>query len=68
MARMKKVWSVRHRDGWCATANGECPPEEAASVPTACGQFVILPGGSDKLIPDFPDCLAALHAKLAAAA
>jgi hypothetical protein len=57
---LSERWCVRHRDGWCATKNGKRHADTQDSVPTKCGYFVILPGGSERRAPDCPDCLAAL--------
>ncbi len=51
------VWCVQHRDGWCATADGAAPADDATSVKTACGYFVTLPFGSKRRKPDCQDCL-----------
>lgn len=52
-------WCVRHHDGWCAVADNAKPKEDVTSVPTKCGQFVILPLGTSKREPTCPECLAA---------
>jgi hypothetical protein len=56
-------WSVEHRDGLCATKTGMRPAENAASVPTLCGQFVILPIDYSQDEPDCPECIASLIAR-----
>lgn len=53
-------WLVRHRDGSCATKTGMRPAESAASVPTLCGQFVILPMGYEQGDPDCDECASLL--------
>ena len=60
---MKPVWSVRHRTGWCATRTGRQHNEEAFSVKTLCGYTIALPWGSEKRVPDCPDCLAFMRPK-----
>lgn len=54
---MKKVWCVRHRDGWCAVRGNFEFPEEITSVETVCLHFVTLPGGCEKRLPDCQQCL-----------
>jgi hypothetical protein len=56
-----KRWCVRHRNGWCATATGKPFPETRDSVKTACGYFVILPGGCEFREPDCKECKAKTH-------
>lgn len=56
------MWSVQHRDGWHATADGKCPDEDATSVATLCGHFVTLPWSSEYRTPDCTECQAALAA------
>lgn len=59
------VWIVKHRTGWCATANAgrTRPDRNAISDETACGMFVTMRWGQEKGEPDCPDCLRALRAK-----
>lgn len=51
------VWSVRHRDGWCAIRDNRDHGQRATSVPTACGMFVTLPWGQEQRDPDCPTCV-----------
>lgn len=59
---MRPVWCVRYRAGdgewesWCAVAGNSKPDEDAASVPTKCGHFVILPLGTSKREPTCSEC------------
>lgn len=54
----RSVWCVKSRgDLWCATADGKLHSEEAASVATKCGYFVILPIGASKRRPTCRECL-----------
>lgn len=55
-----KVWCVRHRDGWCATATGKKARDSALSVKTKCGNSVILHWGSQERQPNCPECLSEL--------
>ena len=55
--RVKDVWCVQHRGGWCAVADKKCPDEDASSVETKCGHFVILPWSSTKRIPTCVECI-----------
>lgn len=54
----RPVWCVRHRDGWCATKGGRRPDPEAWSDLTRCGYQVLLRWGSEKRLPDCPECRA----------
>jgi hypothetical protein len=55
---------VKHRHGWCATADNREPAEGTDWVPTLCGidggTGIVAPGGYDKREPDCADCLALL--------
>ena len=59
---MAKVWCVRYRDeggdrdAWCAVAGNIKPDEDATSVPTKCGHFVILPLGTSRREPTCAEC------------
>lgn len=52
----RERWCVKHATGWCATKTGRPPREDATSVPTRCGYFVVLPGGTRKMIPTCAEC------------
>lgn len=47
----KKVWCVRHREGWCATATGKSFKEEQGTVKTKCRHYVIMPLGCEFRVP-----------------
>lgn len=55
-------WCAKHRDGWCAVAGDQEPPEGMDNVPTVCSHVVVFPGGFDHRTPTCPDCLTALQA------
>lgn len=55
---MKKIWCVRSREGWCATATGR--RESTTNVKTRCGRYVVLPWGSALRRPDCANCIAKL--------
>jgi hypothetical protein len=55
--RVRAVWCVRHRDGWCATKTGKPHQEDATSVPTRCGHHVVLPMGSTRHVPTCVECI-----------
>lgn len=56
-------WCVKHREGWCAVKGNRRFAEDADSVPTLCGHFVIFPGGIKRGEPDCPECLTKLGKK-----
>jgi hypothetical protein len=58
--RPAERWCVLSRDGWCLTKHNRKPAEGADAVPTACGWFVVLPGGFDQREPTCRDCVAFL--------
>lgn len=53
-------WCVKHKKGWCAI-KGPRPKETATNVPTKCGEFVILPHGTERRVPTCKKCLAAVE-------
>jgi len=57
-----KPWIVHHRNGWCALPAGAEPDPDACNDPTLCGYVVTLRGGSNRGMPDCPECLAVLNA------
>lgn len=50
------AWLVKHREGTCATKSGQRHAADAASVETLCGQYVVLPLGSERGTPDCDEC------------
>ena len=48
--------------GWCALPLGAEPDPEAFNDPTLCGYVVTMRGGSNRGMPDCPQCLAILNA------
>ena len=52
-----RVWCIRHREGWCATATGKPSKDGSDNVATVCQHFVIMPGGCKVCKPDCPECL-----------
>ena len=63
ISKAKPVWCVKHRTGWCATSRGRLPDPEAWSDKTRCGHFVLLRWGSERRIPDCPECLKVMRAR-----
>lgn len=55
------LWIVHHREGWCTLPPGAEPDPEALNDPTLCGYVVNLRGGTDRGMPDCPDCLTVLR-------
>jgi hypothetical protein len=54
-----KRWCIRDRHyEWCATADGKKPDENAGSVGTACGEYVIFPHGIEWRVPTCKTCKA----------
>jgi len=53
---MRRVWCVRHRDGWCATKRGRRPDPDAIQDETRCNHFIVMRWGSEKREPDCPEC------------
>ncbi len=60
-----KPWIVHHREGWCALPPGAVPDPEALNDPTLCGYVVTMRGGSNRGIPDCPECLALMETQAA---
>ena len=43
----RATWCIKDKAGiWCATADGGKPDENATSVATACGDWIVLPHGT----------------------
>lgn len=57
MSELEPVWCVGHEHGWCATAYGRQFGEKSLSVKTLCDCRITRPLGSDRRIPDCPQCI-----------
>ena len=64
-APMIDVWCVKHRDGWCATRDGE-PERGAFKVPTKCGNYVMLPWDFNMRLPTCAECYRQLEGQIKA--
>lgn len=51
-----KVWCVKHNDGWCAIKENYLPKEGETNIPTACGQYIVLPYAFEQREPDCRGC------------
>lgn len=54
------MWCVKHKDGWCATADNKPWNERDFNVKTLCNHQVILPLGCKNGQPSCDECLRAL--------
>lgn len=55
--RLKRVWCVSHRDGWCAMKTQPVgQPQYRDHKPTLCGMVVTLPWGFSRMIPSCEEC------------
>lgn len=61
--RIPFVWCVRHRGGYCATADGKDYKQDEDHVRTLCNNVVTLPWGSARISPDCPECIKLLTEK-----
>ena len=52
----KRVWCVRHHDGWCAIQDNQPHHLNDNNTPTLCGQFVVLNYGTERRFPDCHEC------------
>ena len=58
MAKTSLCWCAKDRnDVWCANASGTEPDEDASSVETLCGEFIILPHGKARRAPTCHRCM-----------
>lgn len=58
MAKTSLCWCAKDRnDVWCANASGAEPDEDASSVETLCGEFIILPHGKARRAPTCHRCM-----------
>ena len=55
--RLRDVWCVRHRYGWCATKTGKQHRDDATNVKTRCDHYVFMPIGSEKRVPTCVECI-----------
>jgi hypothetical protein len=53
----RRIWSVKHRDGWCRCKGYEKPEESATNIETLCGYLVVLPLEIERCKPTCKECL-----------